>query len=388
MGMKNVKVLNNQEKWNLVNDLIGEGKTYREIERIVHVSPNFITKVKIAEFGPNSVENNNNPKKNKLSKRTQAINLFYKRETPKEVLSELDISVDEVKKAQIDYLQLLDLNNISEIVQDNKDSNLLNDFYDLFMIFNEMGIYTIEKVQVIKELIEIYPNLEDEISCLKKENHNLKNQKKDIERVLMDTNNRISLAIAINEGLEDQIKNKKIILQNLEILEKKKSSSVYNDNIKKIIEPIVKDESWYKTTILPLMIVSVFDVIRNDLMGKFIIFDYYNYNPESIYNNKNNISSNKETDIEDTINYIYNNYLPIIMDINEYSQKLHQNLHKIYPPYLFSMILKMSRFDNLSNNQNNQKENENHKNSNNNHNQFPFNFGQKLNNTNSYIYIE
>ena len=129
------------------------------------------------------------------------------------------------------------------------------------------------------------------------------------------------------------------------------------------------------------MIVSVFEVIRNDPMGKFMILDYYNYNPESIYNNKNNISSNKENDIEDTINYIYNNYLPIITDINEYSQKLHQNLHKIYSPYLFSMILKMSSFDNLPNTENNQKECEN----NNNNNQFPCNFGQKLNNNNSYI---
>ena len=118
---------------------------------------------------------------------------------------------------------------------------------------------------------------------------------------------------------------------------------------------------------------------------KNMVLDYYNNNPESIYNNKNN---SKEKGIEYTINYIYNNYLPIIMDINEYSQKLHQNLHKIYPHYLFSMILKIPHFDNLSNNQNDQEENENDKNSNNNNNQFPFNFGQKLNNNNSYIYIE
>ncbi len=49
------------------------------------------------------------------------------------------------------------------------------------------------------------------------------------------------------------------------------------------------------------------------------------------------------------INYIYNNYLPIIMDINEYSQKLHDNVLQIYPTYLFSMILKMANFDNLCN---------------------------------------
>ena len=39
-----------------VKELLIEGKTFREIQRIVHVSPNFITKVKIAEFGENSVD--------------------------------------------------------------------------------------------------------------------------------------------------------------------------------------------------------------------------------------------------------------------------------------------------------------------------------------------
>ena len=106
--MKKEIVLTNHEKWDLVKKLLMEGKTYREIQNIAHVSPNFTTKVKIAEFGGNTVENNN-LKKNKLSKRTQAIDLFYKGKTPKEVLLELDIDVDEVKKAQKDYLQLLDL---------------------------------------------------------------------------------------------------------------------------------------------------------------------------------------------------------------------------------------------------------------------------------------
>ena len=180
--MKKELLFTNQEKWLLVKNLLIEGKTFKEITRIAHVSPNFITKLKIAEFGENSVDNGNS-KKNNLSKRTQAIDLFYKGKTPKEVLLELDIDVDEVKKTQADYLQLLHLDNLSQIVQDNKNSNLLNDFYDLFMKFKELGIFTIEKVQEIKELIEIYPNLEDEISCLKKENHNLKNQKNDFERV-------------------------------------------------------------------------------------------------------------------------------------------------------------------------------------------------------------
>src|SRR5215211_2653150 len=118
MTMKYEKVLTNLEKWNFVKELLIEGKSFREIQRILHVSPNFIIKVKIAEFGVNSVDSEKeNFKKKKLSSRTQAINLFYNGKTSKEVLIELDIDVNEVKKAQADYFQLLDLDNISEIVQ-------------------------------------------------------------------------------------------------------------------------------------------------------------------------------------------------------------------------------------------------------------------------------
>jgi len=240
---------------------------------------------------------------------------------------------------------------------------LLKKFNDLFRIFKELGITTKEKVQEMKELVEAYPNVKYEISCLKKEKYNLKNQMKDLEQVLADIHNKSSLATTINEELKVQIKNNKIILQNLEILEKRKISSVYNENIKKIIESTVKDEYWYKTTILPLMIISVFEVIRNDPIGKNMLLDYYNNNIESIYNIKNN---NKETNIADTIHHTYNNYLPIIMDINEYSKKLHENILQIYPPYLFSMILKMPNFDISDNLQNNQKEYENYKHYNNN----------------------
>ncbi|HEX5185894.1 MAG TPA: hypothetical protein VFV86_03300, partial [Nitrososphaeraceae archaeon] len=125
--MENEKILINQEKWNLVKKLLIEGKSFREIEKSAHVSPNFITKVKIAEFGQNSVySGRENIRKNKkISKRTEAIDLFFKGKTPKQVLLQLDIDVNEVKKAQSDYLQLLNLDKISELVQDDENNYLL-----------------------------------------------------------------------------------------------------------------------------------------------------------------------------------------------------------------------------------------------------------------------
>jgi len=80
--MKFEKVLTNPEKWNLVKELFAEGKPFREIERIAHVSPNFIIKVKKADFGQDSVDSENkNLKKNKISNRIQAIDLFFKGKT-------------------------------------------------------------------------------------------------------------------------------------------------------------------------------------------------------------------------------------------------------------------------------------------------------------------
>jgi len=379
MAMKYEKVLTNLEKWNFVKELLIQDNSFREIQRIVHISPNFITKVKRAEFGENTVDSDNeNLKKNKkLSKTTQAIDLFYKGKTSREVLLELDISIDEVKKVQADYFQLLNLDDISKMVQNNKNSNFIKEFCDLFMVFKELGIDTIEKVKEIKDLVEDYPNLNYEISNLTKEIYNLKMQKKEQEQVLSDIKSQVSLANASYNEIENQIKNKKLIIQNLECLIDRMKSPEANNNFKKLIDPIIKDEFWYKTTILPVMIISVFEVIRNDPIGKNMVLEYYNNNPESLYNNKN--KNSKETDIEYTINYIYNNYLPIIMDINEYSQRFHDNLHRIYPSYLFSLILKMSHFDNLYDAQKSQKKYEN------NNTQFSFNFNKELNNNNSYI---
>ena len=347
--MKKELLLTNQEKWILVKKLLIEGKTFKEIQRTGHVAPNFITKVKKIEFGESFVDSEyKNLKKKKLSPKTQAINLFYNGKTSKQVLIELDIDVNEVKKAQADYLQLLQLENLAQIVQDNRNNNnthLLKDFCNLFTIFKELKIDTIEKVQEIKDLVETYPNLQYEISCLKKEIYRLKGQKKDLGIILNDINNEISLGSDINGELENQIKNKKIILENLEILEKKKSSSVYNYNIRKIIESTVKDEYWYRTTVLPLIIVSVFEVIRNDPMGKYMLSEFYYNNPLPLYKT----STNKENNIEEIIYNMCYRYLPIIMDINKYSQLLHENLLQIYSFYLFK-IIKVSPLKNLENN--------------------------------------
>ena len=76
-------------------------------------------------------------KNKKLSKRTQAIDLFYQGKTPKKVLLELDMDVNQVTKAQSDYFQLLDLDHLSEIFQNN--SNNLKNFIAYLKFLKNWG---------------------------------------------------------------------------------------------------------------------------------------------------------------------------------------------------------------------------------------------------------
>lgn len=77
--MKKEILLTNQEKWILVKNLLIEGKTFKEIQKVAHVSPNFITKVKRAEFGENCVDSDNeNLKKINYPKELKPLICFIK----------------------------------------------------------------------------------------------------------------------------------------------------------------------------------------------------------------------------------------------------------------------------------------------------------------------
>jgi hypothetical protein len=65
-------------------------------------------------------------------------------------------------------------------------------------------------------------------------------------------------------------------------------SPEFSNNFKQIIDPIIKDQYCYKTNVLHLVIISFFDVVLNDPLGKNMDLDYYNNNPEPIYNNNKN----------------------------------------------------------------------------------------------------
>ena len=81
-----------------------EGKTFREIQKVAHVGPDFIVKVKREVFGDNYVFKN---PRTKSSKNTQAISLYRDGKKTMEVALELDMDSTEVNKAYIRLFRTL-----------------------------------------------------------------------------------------------------------------------------------------------------------------------------------------------------------------------------------------------------------------------------------------
>ena len=104
---------------------------------------------------------------------------------------------------------------------------------------------------------------------------------------------------------------KKLHIQEEEII-RKNSIRLNFFKLSQIHRSLIVHCSNFTIYVLPLLMISVFEVLRNDPVGKNMILGYYYNNPESIFSNKNS----EETDIENITNYIYYNYLTTIVDIN------------------------------------------------------------------------
>ncbi|HEX7256430.1 MAG TPA: hypothetical protein VF242_00085 [Nitrososphaeraceae archaeon] len=111
--------LNKQEKKNLVVRLLNNGHTYREIQKIAHVTPNFISTTEKQEFGKENIISNS---PTNFSKRSKAIKLFCQNKKPMEVALELDMDANEVNRAYLDFMRLSNLDSFTDlIIEENKE---------------------------------------------------------------------------------------------------------------------------------------------------------------------------------------------------------------------------------------------------------------------------
>lgn len=152
-------ILDQKQKKDLVFKCLQDDYSYREIQKRVHVSPGFITKVKKELLGEDYVFTNQS-KKN--SKNTEAIDLIQHGKKPMEIALKLNIDSNEVNKAYTDYFKLNNLEKFADLIkpENGEKFNLLQMVTNTFQ---QKGITDSDSILVILTKIKNIENLQKEI---------------------------------------------------------------------------------------------------------------------------------------------------------------------------------------------------------------------------------
>jgi hypothetical protein len=200
-----VVFLNKQEKRSLCIKLLNDGCTFREIQKIARVTPNFISQVEKEEFGKENIITNFT----RLSKHSRAIKLFCNFKKPMEVALELDMDANEVNKALLDFMRLSDLESFTNVImEENKEKlKLLLKVVDTF---DKNGIKDIDSINHILLSIKYHDNIKSEINCYSKILNDIKFQIKIGQDEINDKNRIIKIKkdwIRFLKSKEDKLMN-------------------------------------------------------------------------------------------------------------------------------------------------------------------------------------
>src|SRR5918994_6494842 len=155
----NLILLNKIQKEELVINMLKEGKPIREIAKSAQKSFSDIGEIKRRVVG----ESVSYKKKKKLSKVSQALELFSKNKTPIEVAIDLDLDPKQVEKIYLNYLGLNGLHQLVNIYQEL--GYYLSDFIIFYWSFREVGTDN-KKIKEILDVANRAPKLQSEIKRL------------------------------------------------------------------------------------------------------------------------------------------------------------------------------------------------------------------------------
>ena len=174
--------LNKFEKRNLILRLLKEGKTYREICHIAHVSPRDIKPIAKEYERKKRLENKKEEKDNqstqikKLSLSSRAFKLFSDGKKPTEVVIELDIPPEKVEKLWSQFLKserMEECYDFFEMCQYNIPTLLsINNFIKKNNIQGQDIANVLRKANDVINLNQTILNLKGEIEKLKQMKNN------------------------------------------------------------------------------------------------------------------------------------------------------------------------------------------------------------------------
>ena len=167
-----MEILNQKQKMDLVLNLLKEGRTFRDIQSIAHVGPDFIVKVKKEALGNDFIFEN---PRTKSSKNTEAIRLMRDGKKNIDIALDLNIDSNEVKKAFWDFLRLNKLDKYAELLSEENQAKL-DSVLMIADILSEKGIVKKEKIYDILKEIQNKECVHQQITALTEVQSNLISQ--------------------------------------------------------------------------------------------------------------------------------------------------------------------------------------------------------------------
>ncbi len=161
-------IISQKEKEDLIRKLLSERRTYRDIAKTANCSPNEIARIRKKITGENK-ETNEDMKSKSICSR--AFDLFQKEIPITQIVIDLDIEPEQVKKFQDIYL---DLSNRQKIVSLLKDVNSMPLKIEILEFLQENP----DLLAKIKEAIDIQFLIWDKKAELNEANDDLDNTNK------------------------------------------------------------------------------------------------------------------------------------------------------------------------------------------------------------------
>jgi chaperonin cofactor prefoldin len=163
--------MNRAEKEEHVIQLHSEGRSIREIARVVHMSFGGIGAIikKKTKLVRGQLEEEDDDIKLK-SKTTQAYRLFSEGETPVKVAIALDLPADQVRAIYQEYWELVGMGKLAEIYEEVK-----YDLHDLLRFYRMVKALGMEKQEIISILDLV-------------KNNQLQNLQREAERIRSEIN--------------------------------------------------------------------------------------------------------------------------------------------------------------------------------------------------------
>ena len=186
-------LLSRKEKEEMVIKLIKEGKTTREIAKILHISLKEIGKIrkKITGDEDPQIESEKFQRQRNLSDYAKSFQMFMQNRSLSEIVITLDIDVQTAQAYYCDYLRSMNMKNLVDIYKEiGPDLSL---FLYLYRQIKKEGLNKQEIADLIqnqRKFIDLKKSIEllyNHISYLEKEKEELreriKNYLEDIERI-------------------------------------------------------------------------------------------------------------------------------------------------------------------------------------------------------------